>query len=338
MSLILIEGFDHLNTADDLRAKGWDISNMYVAPNVAGRFDGGKALQVTHRFAWAISPAVGSLNTIYFGFAMKNISVGNPQYYGNQPWLEFMDGSQVVQLKLYVIDDGSIAVYKGDDTYIGGSAKTGMFAKDQWHYFEVKVVIHATAGEVTLKYDEVEIFSDTACDTKNGTDYINFIRFLYVYNAWTVYFDDIYIDDSQFHGNCKIRTFMPDSDETHSDFVRSTGSNDFECVDEIPANDDTDYIYSTTVGHKSTFGITTGALGTVKAVQVTHKLRVTNVGPRRTKLLVRSNSTDYQSAESDPLSSGWQPQTELWETDPDDSNVWTQAKLEAAEFGLEITV
>jgi hypothetical protein len=27
----------------------------------------------------------------------------------------------------------------------------------------------------------------------------------------------------------------------------------------------------------------------------------------------------------------------IWETDPDDSNAWTQTKLEAAEFGLEIT-
>ncbi|GAF84556.1 unnamed protein product, partial [marine sediment metagenome] len=28
---------------------------------------------------------------------------------------------------------------------------------------------------------------------------------------------------------------------------------------------------------------------------------------------------------------------EIWELDPDDSGAWTQVKLEAAEFGLEIT-
>ena len=60
-------------------------------------------------------------------------------------------------------------------------------------------------------------------------------------------------------------------------------------------------------------------------------------GSRKITALCRSNSTNYSGTETDFITADWHFEIEIWDTDPDDSNVWTQTKLEAAEFGLEIT-
>jgi hypothetical protein len=65
--------------------------------------------------------------------------------------------------------------------------------------------------------------------------------------------------------------------------------------------------------------------------------RIDQAGTRKITPLIRSNSTDYQGTETDVITSEFKFESEIFETDPDDSNAWTQTKLEAAEFGLEIT-
>jgi hypothetical protein len=159
----------------------------------------------------------------------------------------------------------------------------------------------------------------------------------------TTYYDDIWVDDAQFHGNCRIRTFYPDSDGTYSQWIRNTGSNDFEMVDERPPDGDTTYIYSVTKGHKSSFGITTGAFNEpAKGMQMIHRLRTPDTGARRVKLFVRSGAADHFAPVSKVISPSnvWyghnQLRNGLWLNDPADDNPWTQAKLEAAEFGVQL--
>jgi hypothetical protein len=110
-----------------------------------------------------------------------------------------------------------------------------------------------------------------------------------------------------------------------------------ECVDETPSNEDTDYIYSDTLNHKQGFGITTGSLSTVKGIQLNNHCRLDQAGTRKITPLIRSNSTDYSGTETGAIPADYRFESEIFETDPDDSSAWTQTKLEAAEFGLEIT-
>ncbi len=334
MSLIMLEGFDYADTTS-LVDKGWNnaINNFSLS---TGRFGVGSRVALGHYLSWVYKILPSTYSTLYFGCALTR-SAGTPAYAGNRQFLGFRDETGVFQVRLYGNATNGFDIYKGDETLIG-STDSNLFFTGVWGYLEVKIVIHATAGEVTLRWNEKEVFSDTACDTKNGSDYIGQIYHKCLYNAIGIYFDDMYLDDSQFHGNCQVLTLLPDSDGTHTDFVRSTGSNDYECVDDSVPNEETDYIKAATVGNKSTFGITTGELKTVKGIQVDNLLSLTSAGVRNIKTIVRSNSTDYQSAESVALSASWQYEIRLWDTDPDDSNPWTQTKLEAAEFGLEITV
>ena len=337
MALIYIDGFDHY-TNSEANYKGWSFHNTYndFSPSSYGRFGSG-GVRTTYDNQ-AVKRNIGvNKSTLYVGIAFAKWEAGTPVFDSSSPLILFQDESEVDQVKFHLSPTYQILAYQGDGTLLGTSAVD--ILKDYvWKYLEVKVTISATVGVVEVRVNGVEIINETGLDTKNGTDYMRYFGFSAIPTNRTVYYDDLYIDDAQFHGDCRVKTFMPDSDSaTHTDFVRSTGSNDYECVDESDPNDDTDYIYANTVGDISAFGITTGSLGTVQGIQLNNYLRKDDAGTRKIKPLIRSNSSDYQGTELDDVPANYTFYSDIWETDPDDSNPWTQTKLEAAEFGLEIT-
>lgn len=338
MSLIFIDGFDHYGGSDESQPqdKGYITGNSsYFDIFTPGRFNYGYAVEFTDYDGWFNKNLGVNKSTLYFGAAIKKQS-GTISYNAANPLMKFYDESDVNQVRLHVNADYSISAYQGDGTLLGSSS-AGVFRDLYWQYIEVKVVISATVGEVVVRIDESTVLNLTSKDTKNGSDYIRKFEISNTFNRH-VQWDDLYIDDAQFHGDCRVKTFVPDSiSSVNNDFTASAGNKD-ECVDDLPSNNDTDYIYSSTVNHKQTFGITTGSLGTVKGIQLNNHCRVDAGGSRKITPLIRSNSTNYSGTEiANNVPEDYKFESEIWETDPDDSNAWTQTKLEAAEFGLEIT-
>ena len=335
MTLLLMEGFDHFNVAQDEEKPNCDGAYESISSSYS-RF-GGQGIQLdSYNYNYSFNLGVNK-STIYFGGANKKYDAGELAYSSTYCWIRFKDEAGVTQVRLHVMPDYSIAAYKGDDTLLGASAEFA-YPNLKWFYVEAKITISATVGEVTVRINGNQVLNLTSKDTKNGSDYIrNVVVGGFQPNNRGQHWDDIYVDDAQFHGDCRVKTFMPDSiSGTNNSFTASAGNKD-ECVDEIPSNDDTDYIYSNTLNHKQGFGITTGALGTVIGIQLNNHVRIDEVGTRKITPLIRSNGTDYSGTETDVITAEYLFESEIFETDPDDSNAWTQTKLEAAEFGLEIT-
>jgi hypothetical protein len=333
MTLLAMEGFDHFTSAQitdkDIEAfSSPDVNSNY------GRFSGQGCHCASQSAYFTINFGVNK-STIYMGAGFKKADGGIPLPSTSYPWLRFSDESGVQQILLCVNAAMGIDAYR-NTTLLGSTADTAL-PDLKWCYLEAKIIISATVGEVTLRVNGNQILNLTSQNTKNGSDYIRRIQFCGIYSGISVWYDDIYIDDAQFHGDCRIRTFMPDSiSGTNNDFTASAGNKN-ECVDEVQTNEDTDYITSDTVNNKQTFGITTGSVGTVKGIQLNNHCRLDEAGTRKITPLIRSNSTNYSGTETDNISAEYKFEHEIWETDPDDSNAWTQTKLEAAEFGLEIT-
>ena len=341
MTLLLIEGFDHFESDAHLSDKNWDISSGGSFVEVAsshGRF-GGNGLQVINSGPNIHAKKDIGVNksTIYFGIAIK-INEASPGgfFSSDTAMITLLDESSVMQVRLFVNTDYGILAYQGDDTLLGSTADQ-VLPLQKWCYLEGKITISATVGEVTLRVNGTQVLNLTSKDTKNGSDYIRYFKVGSVYNDLTTLFDDIYFDDAQFHGDCRIRTFMPDSiSTTNNSFTASAGNKD-ECVDDNPPTNDTDYIYSRTLNHKQGFGITTGVLGTVIGIQLNNYCRDDAAGSRKITPLIRSNGADYSGTETGVITADYLFESGIWELDPDDSGAWTQTKLEAAEFGLEIT-
>lgn len=334
MSLIFMDGFDHY-TFDQRIDKGWVGSQFSDIGSTYARFSG-QGLHITSGNYYQTCDIGVNKSTIYFGYAVKKIYGGNPAVSTSYPFLRFMDESGVDQVLIMVNSAYGIVAYDGSPSLLGSSSD-GVIPDQKWFYLELKVTISATVGEVTARVNETQVLNLTSQDTKNGSDYIRQVRLYCMYNNLDTSFDDIYIDDAQFHGDCRIRSFTPDSiSSVNNDFTASAGNKD-ECVDEDQSNEDNDYITSNTLNHKQTFGITTGSLGTVIGIQLNNHCKIDEAGTRKITPLIRSNSTNYSGTETSEITADYLFENEIWETDPDDSNPWTQTKLEAAEFGLEIT-
>lgn len=334
MGLLFIDGFDHYTSAQEL-LKYNAASVNYLSSSYA-RFNGQGILfdMASHYIRKHLD--LGTKTTLYIGYAFRYASGGTPNYSSSYPMINFYDEVGVSQVKIHANSNWGFSAYRGDNTLLGSSGNNA-FTSYKWYYLEVKVTISDTVGEVTINLNETQILNLTSQDTKNGSAYVDRVFLGPIYNYYNLYVDDFYIADDEFKGDCEVKTFYPDADGNSADFSRSGGSNDFECVDEAQCNEDTDYIYSDTLNHKSIFGITTGAMATIKGIQVNNICRIDQAGTRQITPIIRSNSTDYSGTETDNISADFKVYHEIWETDPDDSNAWTQAKLEAAEFGLEIT-
>ena len=340
MTLLFVEGFDHFVSDDHLIDKGWEIYSGYVAVHSNyKRFDTGNGVLLNHAGGYIIKTIDPNETTLYLGFAVKENSVYGLNYDVSRPFLNFKDEFDVDQVKVHLTTSNEVQVNDGTSALLGKSSQY-VVPDHQWFYFEIKVTISATVGEVTARINGTQVLNLTSQNTKNGSDYIGKIKIngldIVENTGFLTYIDDLYIDDAQFHGDCRVKTFFPDSDSgTHTDLVRSTGSNDYECVDDNPPNDDTDYISGNTPGDISAFGITTGALGTVIGTQLNNYMRKDDAGSRTGRPILRSNGADYNGITRD-ISADYYFHNDIWELDPDDSGAWTQTKLEAAEFGLEI--
>ncbi len=334
MSLIWMDGFNHYYTSTQLSSNGYTNRNAYMGNNL-GRFSEGVCARMGGS-GWIKRILPTTYTTLFAGFALKQSGYTLEATVSSEGAFIFLDESGVKQVVICFNSLNEVVAYNGDGTVLGTGTGGPYLPLYGWSYLEARVTISATAGIVIVYINGQEALNLTSQNTKNGTDYIGYMligcpRGFENYG----YIDDFYIDDSQFHGNCHVKTFMPDSDGTHSDFTRSTGSADYEPIDEHPPVD-TDYIFSNTVGHKSTFGITTGVLTTVKGIQLNNRLVLGTAGTRMVKPLLRSNSTDYAGGAFTPILDTEKYYSRVYDTDPDDSGEWTQAKLEAAEFGLEI--
>jgi hypothetical protein len=338
MTLLYTQGFDHFDDGNEGLSTLIEMhDSMILSPWGFGRFNFGRSVETSSTsYHFTIGGGRLGIPTLYMGVAIK-VGALNSTYSSGMPTIEFKDSGGNIHVKVHIVGN-TFDIRNGSGTQLFTPFEA-LNVAEKWFYIEFKIVVSATVGVIEVRVNSIEVANETGLNTKHvsGGDNIDSILCTAAWVNTIVHYDDIYVDDSQFHGDCRIKTFFPDSDSaTHTDFVRSGGSNDYECVDENDPNSDTDYIYANVVGDISAFGITTGALGTVKAINLVHVMRKDDAGDRKIKHLVRSNGADYQGVEKSIISD-YIGVDHIWELDPDDSAAWTQTKIEAAEFGLEIT-
>jgi len=128
---------------------------------------------------------------------------------------------------------------------------------------------------------------------------------------------------------------------TDIDFTPSTGTDNSALVDEDQQNFDSDYNESNTATDKDRFTtsdtLQDGGFGDIIAVQVQAVARDTlDTGTRTARVVIHENATEGVGATQTLTASGYQTINDVFEVNPDTSAAWTQAEIEAAEFGYEI--
>jgi hypothetical protein len=217
-----------------------------------------------------------------------------------------------------------------------------------WNYIEMKVGISPTDGTFALRLNGVSIpgiADKTGLNTGTGT--INRLVFNPDFTWGRMLVDDIYVAsgsgsvNNDFLGDVRVETLYPTASGTYSDFSRGgtdSGSN-WSQTDEAVVNDDTDFVYSSTVGHKDLYTMSNlnTATGTVYGVQADIRAKKSDSGTRGLAGYLRVGASEAETSSYGAIATSYQFHREVMENKPGGTG-WTISDVNGLEFGVKVTV
>lgn len=303
----------------------------------AGRF-GGPCLFPTGTLKVNF-PHTGSSALIFGGAINLNASTTSYQFLylnNNTP------SSEAIELTVNA-DNGIIRLYRGNQTTLLASS-TALFPPSVWHHIEVKATIADSGGNVEIRMNGVTIINytgDTRAST-SGTAGLDRIM-LAGSSSSAGGFDDLYILDTTgsvantFLGDCRIISLAPTSDSSVQ-FTRSTGASNYLCIDEGKQNSDTDYVESSTIGHKDVYGYAdlSASVAQVYGVQALTWMKKTDAASRTVRSLVVSGGVTTNGTTTGLTTGTYGPVPAITSLDPATSAQWTAIAVNSATAGFEI--
>lgn len=337
MALLYIDGFDHYATADVPKKYALTSGTPVIAAGAGRR--GGGALSMNGQYV--ARQFSGGLATVIVGFAFARLANGA----STSTFLHLSESATRPHLSFVLTAANVIMVTCAE--YNGAVLATGTtaLALGAYNYIEVKAVIHDTAGAVTVRINGAVEIALTGVDTRNGgTGLMNMVLVGTDFSSVACYYDDLYICDAtgstnnDFLGDCRVDTLYPSADGTYGAMACSTGTTHCTLVDEATPNT-TDYVSSATVNAKDSYAFTDlpslpGTL-TVFGVQVSNASLKDDAGARSVANLVRSGSTDAQSA-TVALGTTLQFNVSMHPTDPATGTAWTTSGVNAMQAGTVV--
>lgn len=334
MALLFADGFDHYAVGDV--GKKWTYVNSFTMNASGGRRGGGAIIPNT--IVATVLPT--GVTTLIVGVAFKNI---------NNPNMMMFNGLTSGQIIVGVTSSGEIIVYRVNyagnwplQTYtaveLGRTAALTVTAK--WYYLEVKVVLHISAGSVTVRLDTATVLTLSGIRTLYTESVIQAVGLNNVSQG--TYFDDFYVCDTtgssnnDFLGDTKVCVAAVTGNGAVSDGVASAGSN-YQCVDETTPSS-TDYVTFDATNEIDTY--TVGSLSSIedlKGVYVRLCAAKSDTQEATITDVIRSGGTNRVSATPLTLYSDHVYRSFLHEVDPATSAKWTPTGFNASEFGIKKT-
>jgi hypothetical protein len=251
-----------------------------------------------------------------------------------------------IHLSLYVTAASRLEIALDTTTIATGSTTT--FLINTWYYIELKTVI-GNAGSYEVRIDGVTELSSGSADTQNGgtADWTAVVLGGFNNGIADIMYDDWYIcdndnsdglDNDDFLGDCIVEGVLASTGNgTNADSTPSTGTDRGALVDELPANEDTDYNTLAAVADTDTYNFAAlTATGTVRGVRVNAQAKKTDTGVRTVSMVTRTNGTDYTHGDEVPLPTTYGNISQIFAANPDTGNKWTTSEVDNAEFGLTV--
>lgn len=343
MALLFMDGFDCYATAAQAGDGGWQPENSPTClfSTTGGRYGGGAIYWTTTIYQWIKTvPLVAYGSTIYVGFAYKH-------------------GGLATTALLYGKSDASASIFglshdaAGALTFIPNSganiseAGTSL-TPGTWHWIEIKVTLGTTAsnGAVEVRVNGSVVITGSSIDTNTTGAGCGSIEIGGAGSGGSpAYVDDVVVFDgsgatiNNFLGDTKITTHAANADAATVDWTASAGA-DYQCVDDTPnaANDDTDYISSSTAAQESRFGMgnLATAPATIHAVQARYRAKKTDAGTRTMRGLIKSGGVE-STGTTLGLSTAYRwSYGDFFPLDPNGSIAWTDTAVNALEVGVEV--
>ena len=334
----LIEGWESSTAAADYTGK-WTSLTASTIGSAAGRFGNGwRGTGSTHAF----SRTFDNQATWVVGFALRvsALPAATPIAF-----LAFLD-TAITHCGLAVDSTGLVFAWRATTATVLGTSSAGI-STNTWAYVEARVTISDTVGVFAVRINGTTVLNLSSADTRNaGNASANVVRLGLTASpspASNYDLDDLYILDAtgsvnnDFLGDCKVEQILPSGAGATTAWTPSAGSN-FQCVDDVPPNGDTDYVSSATAAQTDTYAygdLSVATSGTVKAVQATVQARKDDAGSRSLALVARPGSTDRLGG-TQAVADTYAMYPQLWDSNPDTAAAWTVAETNASQFGVRL--
>ncbi len=229
------------------------------------------------------------------------------------------------------------------EIYVGGTlvaTSAAVYGSFDWYLMEIHIKIADSAGVIDVLIDGVQAVT-YAGDTKpSGSTQANN---LILFKCENTYYDDVAMNDTSgavdnsWCGDGRVVAMFPSGNGDASQLTGSDGNStdNYALVDEVPSNNDTDYVEGSVVNERDLYQLSNVSLPvgtTVRRVVVESRSKDTVAEGGLIALEIKTGGTEYASADM-ALASSYAPVRAEWILNPNTGVAWTQADLDALQVG-----
>jgi hypothetical protein len=304
---------------------------------------------------------VGFMAAWYMG-ALPTVPCGGAGLGGAFVLQSFRNLSNRALINIQVGTTGRIEIWGGglDASTTPGQAmlarSTKEIAPGTYNHIETKVFVDAVTGTVEVRVNGHEFVSYTGNTARqisgaatisqvfagltDGSTPPSFVGLWYT-DDWAVWNDEA--TDAQgnaalitdFIGQYGVYTLPPIADSTPEQWSTTSGTDSFEMVNEIPPNDDTDFLFASVSGKKTALEMAPlpVTITDVAFICPTMRSRKSDNGDCDITVGVISGVTESEDTAIDAITTGYQYYTHVWEQDPNSvGDPWNPAALPAMQI------
>jgi hypothetical protein len=340
MALVYIDGFEEFNTSTEketnLIEAGAYWNPMWGSPStttIRTQMPSGAGGR-----SWSVSGFISELNLV----PVTEIFVGFGGWTNAASLNNFLDITNAAGngIRFRRTATGAIEV-----VMISGGASMAtsavIMALSQWRYIEIRVKIHATAGEIQVRVEGTEVINLTNQNTTVGT-VADFRKLRFWVNNSTFLIDDLYVCDASgatnntFLGPVTVYTLVPNGAGATTQFTPTGAASNWDCVNEIGGPDTTTYVASSTTGHIDYYAVEDipGTVTAVHGVLVHARSMKTDNGARAEKIRCKVGANITTGPSVQVSLNTYANSSIVLNTQPDGS-AWDETAAEAMEIGIE---
>lgn len=285
----------------------------------------------------------GSPTTLVMGYALSSNTTANP---GRELLAVRYQGQDIFVVK--VNNAKKLELYSASATLLGTSTLDAIgLGIPTYRYVEVGLYLNGASSTIEIRISNTTQISWTGTLSQSVFDEIQFRHT--GANSATLH-DDIYIHygtgsiaTSDYLGDIAVYAILPDADGSPLEWARTTGSVNYQRIDNIPiADPPTEYLFEDTNGQKNYSSMDALNAGATSIVGVSLVCYLGKGGfggsAVNTKVKYKSSGGTEYDGSTFTLTPDYQYYRHTWVTSPASGTAWTKAEIDAGFFGVEKVV
>lgn len=320
-----------------LWTEGFEMQDEYFWDTAVGSISTGTAR--SGNASWLLSAGddrknVNSLGEFYMriGWRFGTTVLATP--------FQWRNGTTVIGGIRHIASPNCFVAQVGTTTVATG---TFSISTDTWYEIEVHVKIDNTLGSIQLKVDgvmDINFAGDTQPAALSVIDNLLFTRL-----SSEDYLDDLALNDTtggadnSWCGDGHVILLIPNAAGDTTEWSASPTGSNYLRVDELPPNDDTDYVYSSTSGTVDLYNLTSSGLPSVEILRVWPEARARDdvAAGGLIGLPIKTNGVQYEGTSVSLLTTYTkQILGDARTVNPQTSAAWNVSELDALQVGVQV--